>query len=215
MDKNPHLPGSADEYITANLGLAHSVAWKFTKRALDNTHIRFDKEDFKSIAYMGLIKAYQRFDPTKFAGDTGEQIKFSSYAIPMIRGEIMRYSRDIGYMIRNGRDETVHIDVDSTDRELSGGEHKTLGDLTQMSYKDTDNIIINDFLAQVGPVLRKVYGLEKLGLNQIEIGKHLGVTQAQISRLSMYLYEEAARYGQEITLGTRYRKQTIRKKVAV
>lgn len=44
-------------------------------------------EDLKQIARIGLLKAIERFDPTKGAA-------FSSFAVPYIRGEILHFLRD-------------------------------------------------------------------------------------------------------------------------
>lgn len=68
MKPNPHLPGTPDEFIEQNLGLARTVAWGFFKKARNNENIRFDKDDFMSIAYIGLIKAYQKFGVSNIDG---------------------------------------------------------------------------------------------------------------------------------------------------
>lgn len=88
MDKNPYLPGSPDEFIEKNLGLAQSLAWKYFKSSKDK-----DIDDITSIAYYGLVKAYEGFDPTGKTGQDGGEVKFSTYAASMIKGYIMSYYR--------------------------------------------------------------------------------------------------------------------------
>jgi RNA polymerase sporulation-specific sigma factor len=61
-------------------------------------------DDILSIAYLGLVKAYKMFDPTEFKGENGEEIKFSTYAIPTINGNILRELRDYNSVIRVNRD---------------------------------------------------------------------------------------------------------------
>lgn len=203
MDKNPHLPGTPDEFIEQNLGLAHMVAWKFINKSRKNESIKFDKDDFVSIAYIGLIKAYQRFDPTKFTGTSGEPIKFSTYAMPTIRGEILRQTRDYGHTIRNRIDDTL-INVDSLDRFVSDDERVTLGEIVQTaSYEIEEQVITNDFLNQISPRLREVYKLRAMDLSQGEAGKIVGVSQVSIGRMELYMFESARLYGQGISLGSR------------
>ena len=66
--------------IEHNLRLVVYIAKKF-----DNTGIGV--EDLISIGTIGLIKSIDNFDPTM-------EVKFSTYAVPMIIGEIRRYLRD-------------------------------------------------------------------------------------------------------------------------
>ena len=71
-----------DSLITQNTGLVHSVVRRFAGRG-------HDAEDLFQIGCIGLIKAAQKFDMT-FG------VKFSTYAVPMIMGEIKRFLRDDG-----------------------------------------------------------------------------------------------------------------------
>lgn len=207
MNKNPHLPGTPEEFITANLGLAHSTAWRFFLASRRDPTNKFDQDDFTSIAYLGLIKAYEKFDPTRFIGNDGGPIKFGSYAVPVIGGEIMRETRDRGRTIRGHRDGTT-VYVDSLEQPVKGSENLTLGDLAQTgSYLDADNTVINDFLGQVGPRLRRIYELRTMGLSQTEIAKIFKLSQISISRMENYLYQSAERYGRGEEVGDLYRQE--------
>lgn len=74
---------SAMETLTVqNRGLIWSTARKFTGRGVDI-------EDLFQIGAIGLIKAINKFD-------TSYDVEFSTYAVPMILGEIRRYLRDDG-----------------------------------------------------------------------------------------------------------------------
>lgn len=71
-----------EEMIKANIGLVHSIANRFRGRGADY-------EDLFQSGCVGLIKAVDNFDESKgFA--------FSTYAVPVIMGEIRRIFRDGG-----------------------------------------------------------------------------------------------------------------------
>lgn len=71
-----------DILVNHNLGLIRSVIKKFSNRG-------YDSEDIFQLGSIGLIKAIQKFD-------TSYNVKFSTYAVPMIIGEIRRFLRDDG-----------------------------------------------------------------------------------------------------------------------
>lgn len=71
-----------DILVQHNLGLVKSLAVKFINRGVE-----FD--DLLQIGTMGLIRAIQKFD-------LSYDVRFSTYAVPMIVGEIKRYMRDNG-----------------------------------------------------------------------------------------------------------------------
>lgn len=88
MDKNPYLPGSPDEFIERNMGLARFVAWKYAKARKDR-----DYEEILSVANYALIKAYIGFNPGDRLGQDGKGIKFATYATRTIHGFIMTHLR--------------------------------------------------------------------------------------------------------------------------
>jgi len=200
MDKNIHLPGSADEFIENNLGLARKVAWGFAKWANRKDEIRFDEDDYLSISYIGLMKAYKKFDPTRFCGLDGEDVKFSTYAVPMIKGEILREIRDRGYTIGRKREKAI-IYESSLDAPIGssdeGGKIITLAEHLIVDDCTTDErIAVNDFLDMVDPRTRRIYELRALGLSQKKVGKIVGVSQVQIARIENKMLELAKEYGE-------------------
>ena len=66
--------------IEGNLRLVLSVIQRFEKRGES-------PDDLFQVGCIGLIKAISNFDPTK-------QVRFSTYGVPMIAGEVRRYLRD-------------------------------------------------------------------------------------------------------------------------
>jgi RNA polymerase sporulation-specific sigma factor len=73
--------GAREEYIKGNLRLVLSVIKRFSN---SNENV----DDLFQIGCIGLIKALDNFDPE------GHDVKFSTYAVPMIIGEIRRFLRD-------------------------------------------------------------------------------------------------------------------------
>ena len=69
-----------DKLIEGNLRLVLSVIQRFDKRGES-------PDDLFQVGCIGLMKAIMNFDPDK-------QVKFSTYGVPMIAGEIRRYLRD-------------------------------------------------------------------------------------------------------------------------
>lgn len=68
--------------IEQNMGLVYSSVKRFAARG-------YDFEDLVQIGAIGLIKAAKKFD-------TSFEVQFSTYAVPMILGEVKRFLRDDG-----------------------------------------------------------------------------------------------------------------------
>ena len=69
-----------EKLIEGNLRLVLSVIQRFDKRGES-------PDDLFQVGCIGLMKAIANFDPTK-------QVRFSTYGVPMIAGEVRRYLRD-------------------------------------------------------------------------------------------------------------------------
>lgn len=74
--------GPREEFIEKNLGLVHSCAGRFRGRGIEY-------DDLYSSGCMGLVKAYDGFDEER-------GVQFSTYAVPVILGEIKKLFRDGG-----------------------------------------------------------------------------------------------------------------------
>ncbi|MDD5994183.1 MAG: SigB/SigF/SigG family RNA polymerase sigma factor [Clostridiales bacterium] len=77
-----------EQVIEENMGLVYSIVRRFQGRGYDN-------EELSQIGAIGLIKAVDKFD-LRF------EVRFSTYAVPLITGEIKRFLRDDG-MVRVSR----------------------------------------------------------------------------------------------------------------
>ena len=69
-----------DEMISGNLGLVHSIVRRFEHRGCE-------REELFQTGCIGLIKAIEHFDLSL-------QLAFSTYAVPIILGEINRYEKE-------------------------------------------------------------------------------------------------------------------------
>ena len=74
--------GPREQFIENNLGLVHACAGRFRGRGIEY-------DDLYSAGCMGLIKAYDGFDEER-------GVQFSTYAVPVILGEIKKLFRDGG-----------------------------------------------------------------------------------------------------------------------
>ena len=82
MTPAPATLGPRAEFIENNLGLVHACAGRFRGRGIEY-------DDLYSAGCMGLVKAYDGFD-------TSRGLCFSTYAVPVILGEIKKLFRDGG-----------------------------------------------------------------------------------------------------------------------
>ncbi len=71
-----------DQLVTENFGLVWSIVRRFMGRG-------YEPEDLFQIGCIGIMKAIDKFDMSY-------DVKFSTYAVPMITGEIKRFLRDDG-----------------------------------------------------------------------------------------------------------------------
>ncbi|HIX06267.1 MAG TPA: sigma-70 family RNA polymerase sigma factor [Candidatus Fournierella pullicola] len=78
----PTKLGPREEFIQNNLGLVHACAGRFRGRGIEY-------DDLYSAGCMGLVKAYDGFDEQR-------GVQFSTYAVPVILGEIKKLFRDGG-----------------------------------------------------------------------------------------------------------------------
>lgn len=87
---------SREELITNHLGVAITIARRYRGRPDD---------DLEQVAYVGLVKAADRFDPNVGAS-------FTTFAWRTIEGEIKRHFRDAGWTLHVSRtlqERTVHV----------------------------------------------------------------------------------------------------------
>ncbi|CAM2780924.1 RNA polymerase sporulation sigma factor SigF [Hathewaya histolytica] len=112
-----------------NFPLVASICKKFLNRG-------YEYEDLFQIGCIGLVKAVNNFD-SKF------NVKFSTYAVPMIMGEIKRFLRDDG-IIKVSRSvkstaKQLHYDRENLTNKL--GREPSIEELAKYSNMDKEDIV--------------------------------------------------------------------------
>lgn len=212
---NEHL-GDLDEFTEKNIRLIHSVCQRYIN-VLKKNNLEYD--DIFQIASMGFMKAYERFDPVTY------DVKFSTYCVPMVMGEIRRFLRDnssgglkvsrtikelCSWMLKDESfnespavladmyDATLEnvkkalkylrtSEVDSMDKIIYNdgkeGQDITLGEQLGDEQDYTD-IFVQGFLDELDEKDKKIVLMVMDGsYTQKEIGKAVGISQVQVSRI--------------------------------
>lgn len=108
-----------EKLIVNNSGLIWNAVKKFGGRGAD-------KEDLFQIGAIGLIKAVGKFDASF-------DVEFSTYAVPMIFGEIRRFLRDDGIIKVSRSIKETFIKVRYASEKIAGekGREPTIGEIAQ------------------------------------------------------------------------------------
>ncbi|MHC6180685.1 RNA polymerase sporulation sigma factor SigF [Clostridium sp. JNZ X4-2] len=118
-----------NKLVELNLPLVSAISKKFLNRG-------YEYEDIFQIGCMGLMKAVNNFDPSY-------NVKFSTYAVPMILGEIKRFLRDDG-MIKVSRSvkntaKKLHYDRETLTKKLD--REPTVEELAKYSGVEVEDLI--------------------------------------------------------------------------
>lgn len=138
-----------DRLVSENLGLVWSIVKRFAGRG-------HEMEDLFQIGSIGLMKAIDKFDTTF-------EVKFSTYAVPMITGEIKRFLRDDG-MIRVSRSlkETgMKLAVAQSRLQEKLGREVTLQELSDETGIPREEIVMAlEANVEVESIYRSIYQLD-------------------------------------------------------
>jgi RNA polymerase sporulation-specific sigma factor len=120
-----------EQFIFANMRLVLSAMQKYI-------NVKHSGDDVFQVGCVGLIKAIDNFNP-KF------EVKFSTYAVPMIIGEIRRFMRDeSGIRVSRSMRDTTYRALNASERlskELS--REPTIEEVA----KEIDESVVNVFFA--------------------------------------------------------------------
>ena len=218
-----------EQLVEENVGLVWCVVKRFYGRGTD-------AEDLFQIGSIGLLKAIDKFD-------LSYDVKFSTYAVPMISGEIKRFLRDDGMikvsrslkelayksvqareklMDRLGREPTLEELADETGAEKeelvqameAGGEVESLyrpihqkegseirlldriEEREQREERILDPMVLKQLLETLDAKERQLIYLRYFAdRTQSDVGKIMGISQVQVSRMEKRIIEELRRKG--------------------
>jgi RNA polymerase sigma factor for flagellar operon FliA len=146
------------ELILNFMPLANKLAWE-KKRELPRS---VDIDELKSAAYMGLVKAANRFDPKC-------NVPFPAYARWRIRGEILDYLRELRW------DKSAK--VQNADQEVL----EILYSTHDVSYTEEFFGKVTKSLSAIGQKVVILYYVQERTLK--EIGTLLGLSESRISQI--------------------------------
>ena len=121
--------GAKEVLLTENLNLVRSIVHRFTNRG-------YEWDDLFQIGCMGMVKAIERFD-------FSFNVKFSTYAVPMIIGEIRRFIRDDNPIKVSRPIKDIAYKVHKVQEFLRGslGHEPTIQEIAEKSELSTQEII--------------------------------------------------------------------------
>lgn len=116
--------------VSANIPLVKSIVSKFLNRGVEY-------EDLLQIGSIGLIKAIQKFD-------TSFNVQFSTYAVPMIMGEIKRFLRDNGSIKVSRSLKELAYKVKKVKDEINVNYNRdaSLNEIAQLLNVDVNDIVL-------------------------------------------------------------------------
>ena len=135
-----------DKLVLENIGLVYSVSRRFAGRG-------YELEDINQIGTIGLIKAIDKFDDSF-------DVRFSTYAVPMIAGEIKRFLRDDGMLkvSRSLKENGYRIKKESDELVSQNGREATIEELaaaTELSVEDV--VMALEANTDVESIYRTIY----------------------------------------------------------
>lgn len=138
-----------ERLVTDNIGLVYSVARRFLNRG-------YELEDLFQIGCIGLIKSIDKFDITY-------DVKFSTYAVPMITGEIKRFLRDDGMIkvSRTLKENAMKIRQAQEKFIYENGREPTLMEVSEVTELTKEEIVeALDANVEVDSIYRTIYQSE-------------------------------------------------------
>ena len=190
--------------LQENSGLIWSVVGRFRGRG--------EPEDLYQIGAIGLLKCIEKFD---FSYD----VKFSTYAVPMILGEIKRFLRDDGTVkvSRSLKELAERLEVEKEELVLALESTKDVESLyasvdgnegtLQLIDKLTDNtenekvmerLSLMEALEHLDAKQRQIIILRYFqDRTQADVARCIGISQVQVSRIEKRVLSELRKHLQE------------------
>lgn len=122
---------SAQELLVKrNIALVKSIIKKYLNRGVDY-------DDLFQIGCLGLVKAIKNYDPAY-------QVRFSTYAVPMIAGEVKRYLRDDGMVkvSRSLKELAIKVAAAQEKLNLRFGREAGIMEIAEETGADPGDIVM-------------------------------------------------------------------------
>lgn len=135
-----------DMLVLENMGLVYSISRRFRGRG-------YDIEDITQIGTIGLIKAIDKFD-------LSQNVMFSTYAVPMISGEIKRFIRDDGLIKISRSIKENNWKIKAAVEKISNeqGHDATLEEISALTGISIEDIVVADCAdREVDSIYREIY----------------------------------------------------------
>jgi len=144
-----------DNYIKSNIGLVHSCANRFKNKGIEY-------DDLFQAGSVGLVKAYDNFD-------TDRGVQFSTYAVPVILGEIKRLFREGGCVkvSRSLKELSMKINRERESHIKLNNEEPTVNYLAEKL--DVDYFSVIQAMEVSAPVISLTNGDDDFNTGQIDV----------------------------------------------
>ncbi len=135
-----------EKLVEENMGLVYTIVRRFLGRG-------HEMEDLIQIGSIGLIKAIDKFDASY-------EVRFSTYAVPMIAGEIRRFLRDDGMIkvSRSLKETAVKAAAAREMLEKKNGREPTMEEISEEIGADREDIVLAlESAAEVESLHKTIY----------------------------------------------------------
>ena len=139
--------------VEQNIGLVKNLAMKYASGY-------YEPDDLMQVGFVGLVKAIDRFD-------TGFDVMFSTYAVPMILGEIKRFLRDDG-KIKISRQLKTEM------KNIQQEYYNKYGKSPKISYLAKEMGVSRERIMEILEAIDSMSNIESLDNELIPEGMHGG-----------------------------------------
>lgn len=142
--------------VEQNIGLVKNLAMKYASGY-------YEPDDLMQVGFVGLVKAIDRFD-------TGFDVMFSTYAVPMILGEIKRFLRDDGKIKVSRQLKTEMKNLKNLQQEYYNQHGKS----PKISYLAKEMDVSRERIMEILGAIDSMSNIESLDNELIPEGMHGG-----------------------------------------
>lgn len=165
-----------EQLVTDNIGLVWSIVRRFANRG-------YEMEDLFQVGSIGLIKAIDKFD-------TSFEVKFSTYAVPMITGEIKRFLRDDGMIkvSRTLKETSYKARAAKEALSIELGREPTIEEVSERTEISVENIVMSmEAGAEVESLYKTIYQGDGNAIYLIDkLEESRDENQNMVDRLALY-----------------------------